>query len=48
MLFTNDYALLKLLCLCVIEVTRNWTGKCKDCAKIHAQLEDFFGDRMLL
>ena len=46
--FPNDEALLKMLYLAAMDITRKWTGKRKDWAQIHAQLEVFFGDRMPL
>ena len=46
--FPNDDALLKMLYLAAMDVTRKWTGKRKDWAQIHAQLEIFFGDRIPL
>lgn len=46
--FPNDDALLKMLYLAAMDITRKWTGKRKDWAQIHAQLEIFFGDRMPL
>jgi len=46
--FPNDDALLKMLYLAAMDITRKWTGKRKDWARIHAQLEVFFGDRIPL
>ena len=46
--FPSDDALLKMLYLAAMDITRKWTGKRKDWAQIHAQLEVFFGDRMPL
>ena len=46
--FPSDDALIKMLYLAAMDITRKWTGKRKDWGKIHAQLEVFFGDRMPL
>ena len=46
--FPSDDALLKMLYLAAMDITRKWTGKRKDWGKIHAQLEIFFEDRMSL
>ena len=41
---TND-ALMKMLYLAMIDITKKWTGRRKDWGIIHSQLEVYFGDR---
>ena len=44
--FPNDDALLKMLYLAQIDITRKWTGRRRDWGEIHSQLEIFFADRL--
>ena len=44
--FPNDDALLKMLYLATMDITKKWTGRRREWSQIHAQLEVFFGDRM--
>ena len=44
--FPSNDSLLKMLCLAMIDITKKWTGKRKDWAIIHAQLEIYFADRL--
>lgn len=44
--FPSDDSLLKMLYLAMIDITKKWTGKRKDWAIIHAQLEIYFADRL--
>jgi transposase-like protein len=43
--FPTDDALLKMLYLAMIDITKKWTGRRKDWGIIHSQLEVYFGDR---
>lgn len=44
--FPNDDALLKMLYLAQVDITRKWTGRRRDWGEIHSQLEIFFADRL--
>ena len=44
--FPTDDALLKMLYLAMIDITKKWTGRRKDWGIIHSQLEVFFEGRM--
>jgi len=44
--FPTDDALLKMLYLAMIDITKKWTGRRKDWGQIHSQLEIFFADRL--
>lgn len=44
--FPTDDALLKMLYLAMIDITKKWTGRRKDWGKIHSQLEIFFDGRI--
>lgn len=44
--FPNDDALLKMLYLAQVDITKKWTGRCRDWGEIHSQLEVFFADRL--
>jgi transposase-like protein len=44
--FPSDDALLKMLYLAMIDITKKWTGRRKDWGQIHSQLEIFFADRL--
>lgn len=44
--FPNDDALLKMLYLAQMDITRKWTGRRRDWGEIHSQLEIFFADRL--
>ena len=44
--FPNDDALLKMLYLAQVDITRKWTGRRRDWGEIHSQLEVFFADRL--
>lgn len=44
--FPTDDSLLKILYLATMDITKKWTGKCRDWGKIHSQLEIFFADRL--
>lgn len=44
--FPNDDALLKMLYLAQIDITKKWTGRRRDWGEIHSQLEVFFADRL--
>ena len=45
--FPNDDALLKMLYLAQVDITKKWTGRRRDWGgKIHSQLEVFFADRL--
>jgi transposase-like protein len=43
--FPTDDALMKMLYLAMVDITKKWTGRRKDWGIIHSQLEIFFGDR---
>jgi transposase-like protein len=45
-IFPTDDALLKMLYLAMIDITKKWTGRRKDWGAIHSQLEIFFADRL--
>ncbi len=45
--FPTDDILLKMLYLMMIDITAKWTGRRQDWARIHAQLNIFYGDRLL-
>jgi len=44
--FPTDDALLKMLYLAMVDITKKWTGRRKDWGIIHSQLEVFFAGRM--
>jgi transposase-like protein len=44
--FPTDDALLKMLYLAMIDITKKWTGRRRDWGIIHSQLEIFFEGRM--
>ena len=44
--FPTDDALLKMLYLAMIDITKKWTGRRKDWGAIHSQLEIFFAHRL--
>lgn len=44
--FPTDDALLKMLYLAMIDITKKWTGRRQDWGQIHSQLEIFFADRL--
>lgn len=44
--FPNDDALLKMLYLAQVYITKKWTGRRKDWGEIHFQFEVFFADRL--
>ena len=44
--FPNDDALLKMLYLAQVDITKKWTGRHRDRGEIHSQLEVFFSDRL--
>jgi len=44
--FPTDDALLKMLYLAMMDITKKWTGRRKDWGVIHSQLEVFFESRM--
>jgi transposase-like protein len=44
--FPTDDALLKMLYLAMIDITKKWTGRRKDWGTIHSQLEVFFEGRI--
>jgi len=44
--FPTDDALLKMLYLAMIDITKKWTGRRKDWGIIHSQLEVFFAGRL--
>jgi len=44
--FPSDDALLKMLYLAMVDITKKWTGRRKDWGQIHSQLEIFFADRL--
>lgn len=44
--FPTDDALLKMLYLAMMDITKKWTGRRKDWGQIHSQLEIFFADRL--
>ena len=44
--FPTDDALLKMLYLATVDITKKWTGRRKDWGIIHSQLEVFFEGRM--
>ena len=44
--FPNDDALLKMLYLAQVDITKKWTGRRRDWGEIHSQLEIFFADRL--
>lgn len=46
--FPTDDALMKMLYLAMIDITKKWTGRRKDWGIIHSQLEVYFGDRTAL
>ena len=43
--FPTDDALMKMLYLAMMDITKKWTGRRKDWGTIHSQLEIYFGDR---
>jgi len=45
-IFPTDDALLKILYLAMMDITKKWTGRRKDWGLIHSQLEVFFDGRM--
>jgi len=44
-IFPTDDALMKILYLAMVDITKKWTGRRKDWGTIHSQLEIYFGDR---
>jgi len=44
--FPTDDALLKMLYLAMMDITKKWTGRRKDWGIIHSQLEVYFADRL--
>lgn len=44
--FPTDDALIKMLYLAMMDITKKWTGRRKDWGIIHSQLEIYFGDRI--
>ena len=44
--FPTDDALLKMLYLAMVDITKKWTGRRKDWGVIHSQLEVFFAGRI--
>jgi len=44
--FPTDDALLKMLYLAMMGITKKWTGRRKDWGIIHSQLEVYFADRL--
>ncbi len=44
--FPNDDALLKMLYLAQVDITKKWTGRRRDWGEIHSQLEVFFADKL--
>ena len=44
--FPNDDSLLKMPCLAQVDITRKWTGRCRDWEEIHSQFEIYFADRL--
>jgi len=44
--FPSDDALLKMLYLAMVDITKKWTGRRRDWGQIHSQLEIFFADRL--
>ena len=44
--FPNDDALLKMLYLAQVDITKKWTGRRRDWGEIRSQLEVFFADRL--
>lgn len=44
--FPTDDALLKMLYLATMDITKKWTGRRQDWGQIHSQLEIFFADRL--
>ena len=44
--FPSDDALLKILYLAMMDITKKWTGRRRDWGQIHSQLEIFFADRL--
>ena len=44
--FPNDDALLKMLYLAQVDITKKWTGRRRDWGEIPSQLEVFFADRL--
>ena len=44
--FPNDDALLKMLYLAQVDITKKWIGRRRDWGEIHSQLEVFFADRL--
>jgi len=45
-IFPTDEALLKMLYLVTVDVTRKWTGRFQNCGQILLQLSVFFPDRV--
>ena len=44
--FPSDDSLLKMLYLATMDITKKWTGRRRDWAQIHAQLEIYFEERL--
>jgi transposase-like protein len=44
-IFPTDDALIKILYLAMMDITKKWTGRRRDWGIIHSQLEIYFGDR---
>lgn len=45
--FPTDDSLLKMLYLAMIDITKKWTGRRQNWGQIHAQLEIYFGSRVI-
>jgi putative transposase len=45
-IFHIDDSLLKMLYLTMMDITKKWTGRRKDCGQIYSQLEIFLADRL--
>lgn len=45
--FPTDDSLLKMLYLAMMDITKKWTGRRQNWGKIHAQLEIYFGNRVI-
>ena len=44
--FPTDDSLFKMLYLAMVDITKKWTGRQRDCSVIHAQLSIYFAERM--
>lgn len=45
--FPTDDSLLKMLYLAMMDITKKWTGRRQNWGQIHAQLEIYFGNRVI-